>query len=324
MNNPQNNPRIATNYKRMATNLRRHSWIIFVAISGILLFVGIRGVQAAEIFFGTKTNEARIGEQFQVDVILNTEGEQINAVEGKIVFPDKLLEVKEIRDGNSIVSFWIDKPKVESDKIFFSGIIPGGYNDSRGLIFSITFLAKKEGSGAIKFGEVKALRNDGQGTEVPLTISNFNFTVRETAKSTGQMPTAKEDRDLPEEFAPQIAADPAIFEGKWFLVFAAQDKGSGIDYYAIHETTRKRTRIDTKDWQVAESPYVLKDQNLKSYIYVKAVDKAGNERIVSLTPRYPLKWYEKWENWIIIIIGLVIVGLVTIARRLRKFLISKS
>jgi len=51
-----------------------------------------------------------------------------------------------------------------------------------------------------------------------------------------------------------------------------------------------------------ESPYLLKDQKLKSFIYVKAVDKAGNERIATLAPRYPLKWYEKWENWIIIII----------------------
>jgi hypothetical protein len=186
----------------------------------------------------------------------------------------------------------------------FSGIVPGGYNDSQGLIFSITFLAKKEGSGTIEFNGVKALRNDGKGTEVPLTISNFQFSISNLPAGEPvpqEVTTPKtEDRNPPEEFTPQVAADPAIFEGKWFLVFATQDKGSGIDHYEVLES--RNQKIENRNWRTVESPYLLKDQKLKSFIYVKAVDKAGNERIATLAPRYPLKWYEKWENWIIIII----------------------
>ena len=215
---------------------------------------------------------------------------------GKITFPRDLLEVKKVNDGNSIINFWIEKPKSAPEgQIAFSGIVPGGYNDGQGLILSITFLAKKEGNGVIKFGEVKALRNDGQGTEVPLTISNFNFTVRETAKSTGQMPTAKEDRDLPEEFAPQIAADPAIFEGKWFLVFAAQDKGSGIDHYEVCEGKRKCL--------TAESPYLLQNQSLDKEIIVKAIDKSGNERSVTISARFARAWYKDYAIIAILIIA---------------------
>jgi len=91
------------------------------------------------------------------------------------------------------------------------------------------------------------------------------------------------------------------------LVFATQDKGSGIDGYAIHESPRIKTRISTNELMEDESPYLLKDQNLRSYIYVKAVDKAGNERIAMLEPRYPFKWYERWENWFIILIGFFII-----------------
>ena len=122
------------------------------------------------------------------------------------------------------------------------------------------------------------------------------------------MPTAKEDRDLPEEFAPQIAADPAIFEGKWFLVFSTQDKGSGVDHYEIQET--RQAEMKNKKWVIGESPYLLKDQGLKSYIYVKAIDKSGNERIVMLPPQKPLSWYENYKNWLIIILGFVIVYVV--------------
>src|SRR3990167_764279 len=182
--------------------------------SCLLLFAAVP-VFAAEFFYDSETREVKAGTEFEVGVFINTDEESINAIEGKITFPCDLLEVKKVNDGNSIINFWIDPVRncvsngVEKpDEICFSGITPGGYNDSRGLIFSITFLAKKEGGGAIEFSGVKALRNDGQGTEAPLTISNFKFLIRETAKSTGQMPTAKEDRDLPEEFAPQIAADP--------------------------------------------------------------------------------------------------------------------
>jgi len=46
---------------------------------------------------------------------------------------------------------------------------------------------------------------------------------------------------------------------------------------------------------------------LKSYIYVKAVDKSGNERIAELPPQNPLEWYENYLIWVIIIAGGIIV-----------------
>jgi len=268
---------------------------------------------AAELNLISQTQEIAIGQQFQVDVILNTEGEEINAIEGKIVFPDELLEVKEIRDGNSIVNFWIERPlvlrqtdakperKTDAD-IVFSGIVPGGYNGSQGLIFSVILQAKKEGRGRVEIQEAKTLLNDGKGTEAKLKIFNFQFSIFKEAAAV--QPLAPEIRDLepPETFMPEIASDPTIFDGKYFLVFATQDKGSGIDYYALRETRRKIERETDAKWVIAESPYLLKDQKLRSYIYVKAVDKVGNERVVVVEPRYPLKWYEKWENWIIIVL----------------------
>jgi len=282
-------------------------------------------VQGAILYFESDVSEVAIGQQFQVDVILNTEGEQINAVEGKIVFPDELLEVKEIRDGDSIINFWIERPDVplkdtntntNKHELSFSGITPGGYIGSQGLILSTIFQAKKEGGGAIEIRDAKVLLNDGEGTPASVKLSPFQFSISQEAPAAPPMVETVKDADLPEDFKPEIAQSPEIFDGKYFLVFATQDKGSGIAGYAVHESTQKKdaTRINTKKWQEAESPYVLKDQKLRSWIYVKAIDKAGNERIVMLPPKYPLKWYEKWENWIIIILGLAI------AYAIKKFL----
>lgn len=256
--------------------------------------------RAAEIYFSSQTQEVAVGQQFQVSVFLNTNGEEINAVEGKIMFPGELLNLQEIRDGNSIVNFWVEKPKIESSgRINFSGIIPGGYRGQRGLLLTLIFIAKKEGQGTIELRETKTLLNDGNGTEASLTISPYQFTISKAVSTPVASPTI--DTEPPESFAPEIARDSAIADGKWFAVFATQDKKSGIDHYEIKETRYRNLGLFSK-WISAESPYVLRDQELRSYVFVKAVDKAGNERIEIISPRNPLAWYESYKNWIIIIL----------------------
>ncbi len=248
---------------------------------------------AAEISVESKAQTIAVGQQFEVGVFLNTNNESINAIEGKITFPQDLLEIKKISDGGSVINFWIEKPKNESGQIAFSGIIPGGYDGKQGLILYSSFLTKKEGNGVIRFSEVKALRNDGQGTEATLTTSDFHFVIREVAQTQTSI-TIKKDRDSPEAFTPEIASDPAIFEGQWFLVFATQDKGSGIDHYEVRE--------GNKSFIVAESPYLLQDQNLDEEIIVKTVDKNGNERIATLPAQKPRIWYENYGIFVILII----------------------
>ncbi|MCK9351673.1 MAG: hypothetical protein M0P76_02710, partial [Candidatus Pacebacteria bacterium] len=68
------------------------------------------------------------------------------------------------------------------------------------------------------------------------------------------------------------------------------DKQSGIGRYEVMETNPWKfgflpsTDKETS-WVPAESPYILKDQNLRSKILVKAIDKIGNERIVEFNPK---------------------------------------
>ena len=288
----------------------KNFYLLVVALSFALLAFSFYEVKAAQLNLVSPTQEIGIDQQFQVDLILNTEGEEINAVEGKILFPKDLLELKEIRDGNSIINFWIERPSLNSKSyIPYSGIIPGGYIGERGLVFSIIFQSKNEGEGMTEIHDAKTLLNDGKGTPTELSISNFQFLISKLAPTTQFLPI--KDTEPPESFKPMISQDPKMFDGKYFLVFATQDKESGIAGYAIHESTRKKeiTRINTKEWKEAESPYVLKDQKLRSFIYVKAIDKAGNERIAVVEPNYPIRWYEIWWVCVIIIIG-IIIGIV--------------
>lgn len=315
------------------TNDRKH-WvkniILFVAIS--VSFVAISGlsVMAAKLELISPMSETGVGQQFQVDLTLDTEGADINAVQGKITFPANLLELKEVRDGDSIINFWIQKPSRESEsEVSFSGVIPGGFSgvlspyykgEKSGKIFSLIFTGKSAGESLILIKDAKILLNDGLGTEAKTSVQNSFVAIRDYIS--GDSRIMPKDTDPPELFTPEIASDPDIFDGKRFLVFSVQDKGSGVDYYAVHETTQRKdaAQIDSGEWTPVESPYLLKDQSLKSYIYIKAVDKAGNARIVYLPPTVP--WYKKW--FVDIIFGVIIIGVIILVRWLLKKLKIKS
>jgi len=341
---------IFTNNKKNFKNLLVSFSLFLVFISGLL---NISFVDAADLNFYSKLPEVGLNEQFKVDLFLNTEGENINALEGKILFPADQLELKEINDGGSIVSFWLEKPKVLNNtkmnntlyntlndtkidgtrkdaninntrndaniqEVVFSGIVPGGFSGERGLILSLVFKTKKEGQALIEISNSKVLLNDGLGTEAKLKTGNLLINVNPNISVPEYI--IPPDKEPPENFKPEIVSDPNIFNGRYALVFATEDKGSGVDKYFVYEDTRKKTQINANDWTIAESPYLLKDQKLRSYIYVKAVDRAGNERIVYLNPKYPLKWYEKWENWSIIMLILIFIYAIfgLIKRKIKK------
>lgn len=293
------------------------SLFIFVVIGiAYIIIIGLNA-KAAEISIETKNTEIRTGDQFQTDIFINTENQPINALEGKIIFPNDLLELAEINGAKSIIVFWLDKPRLDfSNQIVFSGIVPGGYNDKKGELLSIIFKTKKQGSGEIDFNNVKVLANDGKGTSLNVKIPNLKFSISDQVPHR-ELVSEPKDIAPPENFEPTVTSSTDIFGGKWFVVFATQDKGTGIDHYEIQETTAKAGK-----WETAESPYLLKDQNLRSYIYVKAVDKSGNERIAMLQPLYPVKWYEKYENWIIIIIVILLmyfIGKTLWKKRIHKY-----
>ena len=269
----------------------------------IILLLTALPVFAAKISFEAEAPEIAVGQKFEVEVVLNAGEEELNAVEGKISFPP-FLGLQEIRDGNSVINFWIERPRGDkSGEVVFSGIIPGGWKGSNGLLFTMVFLAKEEGLGLLEISSARALKNDGKGSLSHLSLGPLQISVLKSSAAYESDVTPAEDKENPESFIPEIARDQSIFAGKRFLVFAAQDKGSGISHYEVKETRRKFFQV-LSPWKRTESPHVLKDQELRSFIFVKAVDRAENKTIVRMNPHDPLAWYENYENWVIIMLGL--------------------
>lgn len=271
---------------------------IVIAIMFFALF-GVSVTQAAEIRLDAHKSEINSGEQFLIDIIIHSE-ESLNAVEGRLIFPQDLLSVKEIRDGNSVINFWVERPRIESaGVILFSGITPGGFSGANNSIFSVVFEAKNTGIAHVVLEVTKALLNDGLGTETTLSARDTTVSIKP-----GDSNVRKEiltDTELPEDFNPTIESDPNIFGGKYFLVFATQDKASGIDRYEVRE--------GGWGWfTVAESPYLLKHQSLDRKIFVKAIDKNSNERIVVLNAQHQVLWYQRYTILFGIILVVVVLG----------------
>jgi hypothetical protein len=257
---------------------------------------------AASLDLQSDIEKVGINSYFQVNIFLNTEDVSINTVEAKISFPKELIQLREIRNGDSIINFWVDKPKEEDGIIAFSGIIPGGYNDKNGLISSFLFESENYGAGTIEFKSLQGYENDGLGTPVDLKFSNLNFSIVDVSEK--YIPIEMEDYIKPESFVPEINQTQELFDGKYFLVFAAQDKGLGVDHYEVCEG-------NTNECVKADSPYVLQNQELNEKIFVKAVDKKGNERLVSLLPKNYFKGYENSLIFGAIILVLLLIVLLT-------------
>ncbi|MBT4850151.1 hypothetical protein HON36_04860 [Candidatus Parcubacteria bacterium] len=275
--------------------LKNISKFIFT-LSILALFAS--SAQAAHFSLNSKKTDWPIGQKVEVVLNIDTENQKLNAFEGEINYPAGLLDFDEIRDNDSLVTFWVEKPMVTSSgTIKFSGIVPGGF-EGKGKLFRIFFITKDEGDGNISINKIQALLNDGQGTEVYSGSKSLDFDI--SGKIDPQEPIIIDISDTipPEPFSPIVTKIPEIAGDDYLLIFATQDKGSGIDYYEIKEGLRPFSK--------AESPYVLKNQKLNKKIIIKAVDKFGNERKITIDPVYPLEWYEKSSFFAIIILVIVI------------------
>lgn len=253
----------------------------------ISFFVGVLMLIQALPAVAASVNISLLSEQdgvfFQddivgVDLFLDTEGESINAMAGKLEFPAEKLKLIEISDGESIINFWLEKPRINQEKINFSGIIPGGYIGKKGKIFSLYFKTINHGPVNIVASDFEVLLADGIGTALPVRINNLSVEINEGRDKNLKEEPKIIDRDPPEPFELVLGQNDLLFDGQWFLSFSSQDKLSGVEDYYVQEN--KINKNDLNDnWQLVTSPYKLKDQKLTSRVYIKAVDRAGNERI---------------------------------------------
>jgi hypothetical protein len=304
--------------------------------------------EVRSLYFGTSPEVSSAllrGEFIVVPIYLDTQFEEINAVEVYVNFSDNLV-FRDYLDGKSVITHWIEKPRVVeqsslhgkshvvvpsahymASQITFSGIVAGGVSGRNLNLVELIFEAKESGMAKIEIDEnSKVLLNDGLGTKTKLIALSQSFNILNVESlprseiallrglSRSELALLREKIKIQDNFPPEpfkiyLAKNKEIFNGKYYITFETKDKQSGIAYYEIIEKPinfifLSKPDIQNLSFKKAESPYVLEDQSLRSYVIVKAVDKAGNERVEILYPQRILVF----DDVLMFIIFLVILA----------------
>ncbi len=293
--------------------IKKISVLILFFILNLLL---ANKVFAATLTFSSSKDEVGIGEQFYVDLMLDPEGQSINAISGNIIFSNESISFVRSEEGKSMVNLWVEKPELNKDwnSVNFAGVMTNGFdgvidpfNPSKklsGQIVRLIFETKKPGLAEFSSSKLSLNLNDGFGTEIKISPINTSINV---LNYINEYKYEISDEHSSPELEAYITRDPNIFNNKYVLIFKASDKGSGIKSVTIKEGRRK--------WKEIESPYQLKDQSRHSQINLQAINYSGSGIIINIDK---IPYNKKEIAKILVIISGAIILFIFLGRKLHK------
>lgn len=246
-----------------------------------------------------------------VRMILDTEGADINALEGSITVPNGL-DVSGVSAAGSVFTLWPVAPRYELSRrvIEFVGGVPGGVKERTGVAI-LSFDVRSTGRGIFTIGPVqaKAYLNDGVGTIIPVAAPSATLTVSDAPEGTVPSTKSSTDTSAPEYVYADIGRDETLFEGRHFLTVRARDGESDIASIEVRE--------GLFGWYAPiETYYVLSDQSLRTAVYVRVSDTNGNTKVVKISGTGDTPIVPWWALGIMLAcIVVVLVGIVYARRR---------
>ncbi len=270
-------------FKKLLTQSAYH-----IIVAGTLFFIGSSATYAARIYILPLQPTIPEKTTFTAEVFLDTQEEEINALDIDIEYPDEFFKVKELSDASSLINVWVSRPEDKKGEacvytpscrvISLSGIAPGGF-EGNGRVLLITLESQKIGSAEMSVLPQSRVFLDRPDGTAAFTVTN---SMVATITADVEKPIIAEQRESrPESFPVFIEKNSEVFENNWFLSFSAQGKESGIAYYEVQE---RFLGIFPAKWERAESPYIIHSQNLLSRLVVRAVDTQGNSFSSVVTP----------------------------------------
>lgn len=255
-----------------------------------LLIFFLAPLTACAATLSLSATPAAIGVGDVVEITISVTSDiPVNTFAGSLVYSRNLTPLS-VSDGSSIISVWLAHPTVSSP-ISFSGFTPGGYVGRNGKLFSMLFRVTSAGTASISVADTSILRNDGAGSAEPVKVAPLALSILKVPQGGYVTP---EDTDPPEPFVLAIGTSSQPFDGQSYLVFSAVDKNSGIDHYEVAES--RLPWFLPLVWNDTGSPYLVNDQSGVSDIFIKAVDRAHNERITVFHRTHLLRPYE----WVVL------------------------
>jgi hypothetical protein len=267
-------------------------------------------LQAAALRIVPDSLPVLVGSPVSFVIEADTQGKAVNAVETSFIYDEAFFQFEGAQDAESRILFWVSGPRVcGAGRVCFSGITPGGFSGNSQEIVSLTFTPTRAGTTTLSLLVPRLLQHDGKGTDLAVESESIQIVVEETQGNADVSVRDRVDTEPPEVFTPQVITDPQLYDGRSVLIFDTKDKQTVVVAYFVREFSHPWLAW-LSDWKLAESPYLLTDQSLSSYIEVKAVDSAGNERKMTVLPQVAESFLWRFFGLVLGIIALFI-GIVT-------------
>lgn len=169
----------------------------------ITAFFGFTKVaDAAILSVSPSAGTFTLNSTFNVSILLNTQGKEINAVSAVLKYSPDKLQLVSPSTGKSIISIWTSLPSFDNAKgeIKLQGVIPGGINVESGLVTKLTFRVTGVGDSLLKFtDDSQVLLHDGIGTDSLEQVQNGVYKII-----------------LPPPAGPIVASESHPDESKWY------------------------------------------------------------------------------------------------------------
>lgn len=270
--------------------------IIKLTIILCVIFISTQS-QAMSLYFEKPEAEILVGDTVILNVYLDTEGVEINGIEGNVKISGGGV-VNNLSVAGSVFSLWPNKPSLSGKEIEFVGGSVSGVFGKKNKVFSVFFKATEVGKINLSLKQADVFLNDGKGTKLALVGRNEIFNI---SKSTNEVRNELSDlilndKVLPNPFKIELGKDSNVFDGKYFISFYATDDMSGINRYEVRENGSPAVRSGNN--------YVLEDQSLGGKVEVKAIDNAGNFTTETLDLKDKNNKYGLYLAILILIIGM--------------------
>lgn len=299
----------------------KHLFII-LSVTSVSLFA-TSTVSAASFSVMMPERAPANGEPFSVVVTLDTEGKTLSGIGGSLSFDERLFSVDSISTGNSVVTPWIEFPRVSFDQYFdnrthivFEGIFAGGFGGVKsanykgakeGKVFTVTLRPKSTGETTIVLDSLTLRSFDETASEIPVQSVIKKITV-----APGTIILSKNDiaqrRIDNKGLTVVIAKSDLINNGNLYLVIDDKELHSSItDMYVAESSSYNGDLLSQSEWRSARNPYVLQLQDRSKYIHVKVIYSDNTYTIKTIEPVDNLQG-NKQNSHILLSIGMLIIA----------------
>lgn len=137
-------------------------------------------VPHVQIGFSPSSGSFAEGSTFEVPIIIDTRGLNINSTEIRVNFDRDKLSIISSSNGVSIIGIWVEPPRYDNTRgtASYIGVITNGITTNSGVIGTITFKALKTGKASVSISSnSKVLLNDGLGTDTVLDLRRAEYSI---------------------------------------------------------------------------------------------------------------------------------------------------